>query len=511
MPQNINNKKVFTLLEVTQSIERTLNGRYKDSFWVRAEMNKLNFYRPSGNCYPELVEKENGEVTAQMKATLWQDDYTAINNNFRTVLNEPLKDGIKILFQAMISFHPIYGLQLRIVDIDPSYTVGDLQREKQETINRLIAEGLFNKNKTLELSILPQRIAIISAETSKGYLDFLGKIESNKWGYKFFHILFSSQLQGEIIVQTITAQLNRIRKVKDHFDAVAIIRGGGNDVGFSAYNNYQLAKEIATFPIPILTGIGHITNETVVELVSFQNLITPTDLADYVIHKFNDYSSTVQNAEKKIIDRTHRLISDEKSKFQSELKLFRSVTENILLINKNQIKGGIQSLKLQTRFHFKQKKEHLFIMNQSIRKDTNILWNNASQEIARIAMTLNKDILVQLGALKLFLKQKTKNYIVGSKSFIKANTEKLNQKQEKLSDKGRLNLHYERIKLNNYEKNVNNMSPEVVMRRGYTITLFNGKALSDIEQVKQGETITTILLNGNINSTIKSTNKPNEL
>ncbi|CAK0767621.1 exodeoxyribonuclease VII large subunit [Gammaproteobacteria bacterium] len=322
MPETVNDKQVFSLLEVTKSIQKTIAERYKSSFWVKAEMNKLNFYSQSGHCYPELVEKQNGKVIAQMRSNLWKEDYISINNNFKKVLNEPLKDGIKILFLAKVSFESSYGLALRIIDIDPSYTLGDLEKEKQETIKKLNDEKIFNINKSLKLPLLPQRIAIISVETSKGYKDFLGKIESNPWGYKFFHMLFPSLLQGEKIIQSISTQLQLIRKVKTHFDVVAIIRGGGGDVGLSSYNNYELAKEIALFPIPILTGIGHITNETVVEMVSHKNLITPTDLADFLTQKFHNFSVPVKEAQQKITDKSKRLISDEKKNFSRRLNYF---------------------------------------------------------------------------------------------------------------------------------------------------------------------------------------------
>lgn len=186
MPEKENERTIFSLLEVTKSIQKTLLERYKSSFWVKAEMNKLNYYKQSGHCYPELVEKQNGKIIAQIKSHFWKDDYLRVNNNFQKVLKEPLKDGIKILFLAKVSFDPEHGLALWIIDIDPSYTMGDLEREKQETINKLKEESIFNRNKLLKLPLLPQRIAIISVETSKGYADFVKVIDTNAWKYKFF-------------------------------------------------------------------------------------------------------------------------------------------------------------------------------------------------------------------------------------------------------------------------------------------------------------------------------------
>lgn len=147
MPEKINDKTIFSLLEVTNSIKKTLAERYKASYWIKAEMNKLNYYSQSGHCFPELVEKRDGKIIAQIKSTLWAADYLNINRNFLNTLNEPLKDGIKILFLVKIAFDPSFGLSLQIIDVDPQYTLGDLEKEKRETVKKLQLEGIFDKNK----------------------------------------------------------------------------------------------------------------------------------------------------------------------------------------------------------------------------------------------------------------------------------------------------------------------------------------------------------------------------
>jgi len=441
MSEKINDRTVFSLLEVTRSIQKTIYERYKSSFWVKAEMNKLNLYTHSGHCYPDIIEKKDGKVIAQMRAHLWKEDYIRINSNFQKILNEPLKDGIKILFQAKISYDPSYGLALLIMDIDPSYTLGDLEKEKQETIKRLKEEGIFQKNKSLKLPLLPQRIAIISVETSKGYADFLKVIESNAWNYKFFCHLFPSLLQGEKAVQRISQQLNKIKEVIHLFDVVAIIRGGGGDIGLSCYNNYQLAKAIALFPIPVITGIGHATNETVTEMVAFANAITPTKLAEYLLQKFHNFSVPVQEAEKKIREKSRRLLREENVKFQSEIKLFRSVTQHVLMTNRHKAKNLTNSLLRHAQFIFKNQTDSL--------------------------QTANVKINLQSG------------HIVKSSL----------------------------LELNNLEKNVSNMSPENVLKRGYSITFLHGKAVKSISQVKSGDIIHTSLFEGSITSTVNQTNK----
>ncbi|MGO4904144.1 exodeoxyribonuclease VII large subunit [Flavobacterium sp. W20_MBD1_R3] len=463
MPEKINDKTIFSLLEVTNSIKKTLEQRYKSAFWIKAEMNKLNHYSQSGHCFPEIIEKVNGKIIAQIKATLWRDDFQNINRNFLRILKEPLKDGIKILFLAKISFDPAFGLSLQIIDIDPQYTLGDLENEKRETIKKLQLEGIYDKNKKLQLSFLPQRIAIISVETSKGFGDFKDVIDKNSWNYKFFYLLFPSILQGDKAVIGILAQLERIKKVIHHFDAVAIIRGGGGDVGLSCYNNYDLARAITLFPIPVITGIGHVTNETVCEMIAHTNAITPTKLAEYLLQKFHNFSVPIQKAKEKIADKSRRLLNEENTKLESELKLFRSITVSILNTNKNRIINASYSIQQQSQFIIKNNHGKL----------------NVVQAKTRIATKFN---LNQLKVAIIHL-------------------------QGKLELQPILYLKNSELALENIEKNVQIMDPINVLKRGFSITYSNGKAVKNVSQLGEGVAINTVLFNGTINSTITKINE----
>jgi exodeoxyribonuclease VII large subunit len=303
--------KVLTLSELTTGIAQVISRNFANSFWVKAEIAKLNHYPESGHCYPALVEKEKGAVRAEMRGMIWANDYLRINQKFLQVTREPLKEGIHILFRALIKYHPVYGLSLQISDIDPTYTLGEMAREKMETINRLKKEGVFDLNRQLSLPALPQRIAIISVKTSKGFSDFMSILQGNQWGYAFACYLFPALLQGDKAVDSILGQLKAIKEISDHIDAVVIIRGGGGDVGLNCYDHYNLAKEVAMFPIPVLTGIGHSTNETVVEMVSGQNLITPTDVAYFLIQKFHNFSIKLEQLAGVITDYALGLLEEE--------------------------------------------------------------------------------------------------------------------------------------------------------------------------------------------------------
>ncbi len=441
MSEVINDKKVFSLLEVTLSIKKTISERYQRSFWVKAEMNKLNHYSYSGHCYPELVEKVDGKVVAQMKTILWKEDFLRINSNFLNTLKEPIKDGINILFSATVNFDPVHGLSLRIVDIDPVFSLGELEREKMETIEKLRKEGVFHLNKNLSMPLLPQRIALISVETSKGYADFLKIISNNSWGYRFFCFLFPALLQGDRSVDSILYQLRRIRRIKHHFDVVAIVRGGGGDVGLSSYNHYLLAKEICEFPIPVFTGIGHSTNETVAEMVAFKNAITPTELADFLIQAFHNFSVPIQQMEETLVSSTSGIVADEQAKLLASARYFKSVTNQLLIHNNHVLKGYSRSASQHLVYYFQQKKLLIVDCLNRFRRGSN---------------SLQKSRLLELSTI---------------------------------------------------EKSINLMDPINVIKRGYTITLKDGKSISSFADVKPGDQTTTITVDGIIVSEVVNTKR----
>lgn len=391
-------KQIFTLLQVTQSIKKTLSDRYKLPYWIKAEMNKLNLHKQSGHCYPALVEKKEGKVLAEIGAVIWKTEYKKINQKFISTINEPLKDGITILFQAYISYDPAFGLKLRIADIDPAYSLGEIEREKAMTIKKLKEEKIFDANKKLQIPLLPKRIAIISVDTSKGYSDFMNILNGNRWGYNYFTMLFPAILQGEKAIQTIQEQLQRIKKVKGYFDIVVIIRGGGADVGLSCYDNYDLCKAIAIYPIPVLTGIGHSTNETVSEMVSNRNSITPTDLADFLIQSFHNFAVPLQKAEETIINKTKQFVKDQKLKLLNSVKYFNSVILNTLIKNDAVLHSQTVSLMQQIGYFMQRQKDTVKSAITKIRTCTDSLITKENVSIAN--MERNIELLNPVNILK---------------------------------------------------------------------------------------------------------------
>lgn len=460
MPELQNNKQIFSLSEVSQSIRKTIAERYSSSFWVRAELNKLNYYKHSGHCYPELVEKSEGKVVAQFRSTLWREDYFRVNQQFLQILHEPLQDGIKVLLEVRIVYDAVHGLSLSIQDVDPTFTLGDLEREKQESIFQLKQQNLYYKNRTLQLPLLPKRIAIISVETSKGYSDFMQVISQNEWNYKFFTMLFPAVLQGEKAVVAIQHQLKKIEQVKHHFDVVAIVRGGGGDVGLSCYNHIDLASSICNFPLPVVTGIGHSTNETVTELVAHYNAITPTKLAEFFLQHFHNFAIPIQKAKESIQQRSADLLLNTEEDFRNTIRQFKNACESLQ--------------RFQQRDLFYQRNLLKDKLISRIEKERGEL-NHVKVSLSNLTRQASKEASTSLSLLKV-----------------------------QLSGLANSCLQQHQLKLQHSEHQIELLKPEQVLKRGYSITRIRGKSVQQVQDVNSGDEIETVIYNGKLKSIVTS-------
>ncbi len=272
----------LTLLELNQKIKETLDANLQPSYWVVAEIGEIRTHH-SGHCYLELVEKSDDKVVAKSRATIWSYTFRNLSVWFEGMTGQPLKKGLKILCNASVQYHELYGLSLNIRDIDASYTLGERARRRQEIINQLIAEGVFNLNKELTLPVVAQRIAVISSPTAAGFGDFVDQITNNVQGYDIDLKLFKAKMQGDDAAESIINSLLSINNSPDKFDLVVIIRGGGSQIDLDCFDDYELALHAAQFPLPVLTGIGHERDETIVDLVAHTKLKTPTAVAEFLL------------------------------------------------------------------------------------------------------------------------------------------------------------------------------------------------------------------------------------
>lgn len=331
------NEKVFSLKEVASSVKRTLNARYGSSFWVKAEMIKLNHYPYSGHAFPDLIEKQDDVIVAQMRAVIWSADFKRIKDKFRSCGLSDLTDGITILFRASILFDEFYGLSLRIIDIDTSFTLGEMEKQRMLCIERLKAEGIYSLNSSLSLPAVPKRFAIVSVVSSKGYNDFMQIVRKHSSRFAIFTHLFPSLLQGDGAINSISEALDRINDVADCFDAVLIIRGGGGDVGLNCYNHYNLCRAVALCKLPVLTGIGHASNQTVAEQIAWRNFITPTDLADFLFSGFNNAYLEVLNLSKQLKSNADSILNTNNERVKLLSESLKHKIENRILSEKERL------------------------------------------------------------------------------------------------------------------------------------------------------------------------------
>ncbi len=457
------NRKIYTLTELAASLKSIIEKNYAALYWVKAEIAKLNHYPRSGHAYPELVEKADNKLLAQFRGNIWASDYININNKFIKITGEALKDGMLILCKVSVSFHPVYGLSLTIIDIEPSFTLGEMAIQKAKTIERLKSENIFDKNKTLPFPLLPKKIAVISVETSKGYSDYLKILKNYSSKYQIFNKLFPAILQGDQAVKTILKQLQIIKKFHSLFDAVAIIRGGGGDIGLNCYNDYELAREIANFPIPVISGIGHATNETVTEMISWTNKITPTDVAYFFLGCFEEFFQRIKDAKQTIVSLSEKTLAFEKQHINQTVKLLISNTLNTTERNKNNIEGHKKTLRHFTSAFTKTNLDFLRDISISINQihNKNIIFQNT------ILQNINTAI---------------KNNAI--------NTLRIN------SDK-----------INLLENNIKLVDPANVLKKGYSISIIDGKIVNSVKNISKGQKLITKLTDGFIESDVIKTNK----
>ena len=318
---------VFTLSELNTSIKTTLELAFPESVWVVAEISEIRC-NTKGHCYLELVEREEEETIAQIRANIWAYTFRSLASKFEKTTAESLKQGMKVLLQVNVTFHEVYGLSLNIKDIDPTYSLGEMARKKREIIDRLTKEGLLQLNKQIPLPLVPQKIAVISSVTAAGYGDFINHIDDNPYGYKIFYTLYQSSMQGQESEASIISALRKIRDHRDIYDAVVIVRGGGSQIDLSCFDTYGLAVEVAKFTLPVITGIGHERDDTVVDIVAHTKLKTPTAVAEFLVSGMSSFEERLLNAQKKLIHLIEESMKEENHRFQYLVQQFRHIVRD---------------------------------------------------------------------------------------------------------------------------------------------------------------------------------------
>lgn len=283
--------KQYSLSELCQNIEEVLAEEFASTYWVRAEVASLSV---RGHCYMELVEKASTKnIAAKVRATCWQQMYGILSPYFEAETGQKLSVGMQVLLEVEVSFHAVYGLSLNIVGIDPTFTLGDMARQRQETIQRLKDDGVMDMQSSLEIPSLPRRIAVISSADAAGYGDFCHQLENNSGGFQFRTQLFAAIMQGEQSVKSIIQSLQQIADEIDKWDIVVIVRGGGASTDLRNFDDYELASHCAQFPLPIIAGIGHTRDISIVDMVVHSSVKTPTAAAEWLINAMQQQADRI--------------------------------------------------------------------------------------------------------------------------------------------------------------------------------------------------------------------------
>ena len=310
----------LTLQGLNSMVRAAVSEALPSRYWVTGELSEVR-ETTAGHCYIELVQRDEatGEIVAKARGTIWARIYSLLRPCFLEETGQPFAMGLKVLLQVTVGFHELYGYALDVCNIDPTYTVGEMARRRQMIIKQLTDEGVIDLNKELPFPLLPQRIAVISSPTAAGYGDFCDQLHGNRYGFVFYPHLFPSPMQGNGVEQGIIAALDRIAADIDMWDVVIIIRGGGATSELSCFDTYDLANNCAQFPLPIITGIGHQRDESVLDIVAHTRAKTPTAAAELLIHAMLEQSVFVGNMMQGIADAVARRMESEQQRVHSLL------------------------------------------------------------------------------------------------------------------------------------------------------------------------------------------------
>ena len=440
----MNSEKYITLFELNQLVREVIECEMSNEYWVEAELSECRESR--GHCYLELIQKDATTATpiAKASARCWANKWMLIRPGFERTTGQRLHAGMKVLLKVYAQFHEAYGFSWIVTDIDPTYTLGDMARKRQEIIRQLKEEGVFDLQKELRLPLFCQRIAVISSETAAGYGDFCNQLADNPYGFKFETRLFPAIMQGEGVEQSIIAALEQIflmqtenKVLNSQFDCVVIIRGGGATSDMSGFDTLALAENVANFPLPIITGIGHDRDESILDMISHIRVKTPTAAAAFLI----DHLKTVLDAINDAQDRLAHSAQQKLITYHSSLITISETLPRIFTTIRTRHEARLDALNNSIAHHAQQKL---------------ITYHSSLITISeRLPILLDRRLMTEKHRLEL-LEEKTKS-----------------------------------------------LDPALLLKRGYSITLKDGKTVRDAKALHSGDEIETRLEKGTIKSIVK--------
>lgn len=430
----------LTLYELNQMVGEVISLSMPDDYWVEAELSEAREVR--GHCYMELVQKDlfGNTPVARASAKCWKSTWMLIRPRFERVTGQQLHAGMKVMLKVRADFHAAYGFSWIVSDIDPTYTMGDMARRRQEIVNQLQQEGVFDLQKELEIPMFAQRIAVVSSENAAGYGDFCNQLADNEYGFVFRTRLFPAIMQGEQVEQSVIAALNRINEMVDDFDVVVIIRGGGATADLSGFDTLALAENVANFPLPIITGIGHDRDESVLDMVSHTRVKTPTAAAAFLIDHLAEVNARIDDCLSDIVACVNRRMEMERMRLErlsGKIPLMFSLAKSRQMAR---LDGFSACLAASCKEHLLRAAHHVDVLASAI--------PSAVQ-------------------------------------------------QRMMKERHRIDLMEQRAKA---------LDPSLLLKRGFSITMHEGKVVRDASTLNEGDKLETRLENGWVTSIVSRRN-----
>jgi len=448
---------IYKLSDLLDELQMVIRSTFDRSYWVIAEIVSVSEAK-NGHLYLEIAEKENDLLQAKVRANIWSNTKRRILSEFEHISNQSLKKGMKVLVNVTIDFHAVFGLSFNILDIDPNFSLGEIERQKQATIKQLEEEGLIDFNKQHVLAPVLQSIAIISSETAAGYQDFVKQLNENTHHYTFQSKLFQATMQGETAAESIVQALDKVENSLRNFDVVVLIRGGGSSLDLSCFDEYSLAARISQCQFPVFTGIGHERDTSIADIVAHTQFKTPTAVADYIVAHTRSFENELDTIAETINQFAFGLVDDQKQNLNN---LSRSL-----------------SYSAQQKIHMNS--QGLMRKSHSYQQVVKIQLTKADFRLDRITHILQHDLNIKLQQTDQNLDQKFKTIIKESKSFLRTHQNK-NDQMEKL---------------------IHLADPKQILKKGFSITRVNGKLIRSINDVDKESVLNTELWDGVLESKI---------
>jgi len=448
--------KQLSLSQLSLIVKELVNNALPMPIWVKAEISELHENR-NGHCYLELIEKDawSDKIVAKFRAIIWDKTYRLLKPYFESATQTELKAGINVLLMVKVEFSEIYGISLQVLDIDPTYTIGDLEQRRALVIQQLIAEGVFEMNKELEFPLVPQRIAIISSDTAAGYEDFCNQLNQNPYGFRYEIKLFKAFMQGDLAEQSIIGAMESVPVQK--FDVLVITRGGGSKSDLACFDQYDLANNVAQFPLPVIAAIGHERDTSVVDLVAHTRVKTPTAAAEFIIQKTAEYWQHMNSLYNDIAQYAGDVIENELYKIEQATKTVWNV-QHILKIKQQQLLHYSEKINWTAQKQLQQEQQKITILNRQFK-------------------TFSKRVILQ--------QQK-----------------QLSQKIHQIAQLTKVRLKMNEQNLHFIEKNIDAYNPKHLLAKGYSLTLKNGKVVKSSKEILKDDIIETMVLDGKFESKV---------